>query len=97
VVEPGAVGVEHGGALVADERLAEAERVEDAAGRLRHPAGDDDHAQPLLVGAAEGRDRPRPHRVQLPDQGAVEIARDDLDVRREVGRKLERAKTRGAQ
>ena len=66
-------------------------RLEHAAQRLHHPAGDDDHAQARVARAGERGQRPRPQHVVLPDQRVVEVGRDDVDVAREAVREARSA------
>jgi hypothetical protein len=56
---------------------------------LHHPAGDDDHVQAGVARVVQRLQRARRQRPVLPDERAVEIRRDDVDVPREVVRKLD--------
>jgi len=56
---------------------------------LVHPSGHDDDVQAGVARALERADRPRPEDAFVPDERAVEIGRDDRDVARESGRKLD--------
>jgi hypothetical protein len=61
-------------------------RLQEAANGLHHPASDDDHVQPGVARVAQGLQCPRPQRAVLPDECAVEVRRDDVDVPREITR-----------
>jgi hypothetical protein len=84
VPEPLPVRVRDDGALVTDHRLVQLGRLEEAAHRLHHPAGDDDHVQPGVARLVQRLQGARPQRSVLPDEGAVEVRRDDVQVAREV-------------
>jgi len=64
-------------------------RLEEAAHGLDHPARDHDHVQPGVARVAQRLQRPRPQRSVLPDERAVEVRRDDVDVPRKVFGELE--------
>jgi hypothetical protein len=64
-------------------------RLQETANGLHHPAGDHDHVQPGVAGVVQCLQRPRPQRSVLPDERAVEVRRDDVDVPREISRKLD--------
>ena len=52
--------------------------------RLHHPSGDDDDVQPRRVRPAQRSERTRLQNAVVPDERAVEVGRDDLEVAREV-------------
>ena len=81
--EPRAVPVDDDRALVADQRIVEPGRRERTLHRLHHAAGDDDDVQTGVVRASERRDRARLQDAVLPDEGPVEVGRDDANVARE--------------
>ena len=84
VPQPVPLAVGDDGALVADHRIVERRRLDRAPNRLRHPAGDDDHVQARLLRARERGQRALLQLAVHPRQRAVEVARDDADVAREV-------------
>jgi hypothetical protein len=79
VTEELAAGVGHEGALIADDRVADAGLLEVGPDRAEHAAGDDDEGNVPVASGADRRDRPRRELRVLADQGAVEIARDRGD------------------
>ena len=87
--QPVALRVGDNGALVADHRLAELGRLEEATHRLHHATGDDDHVQPGVARVAQRLQRARTECAVLPDERPVEVGRDDLEVAREVVGELE--------
>jgi hypothetical protein len=74
------------GALIADDRIGEPGFLQVREHRAEHAAGDDDDVDPRVDGASQGRARARPQQRVLADQRPVEIARERLDVPREVPR-----------
>ena len=77
-------GVDHGGALVADHRIRDPGRRSVGPDRLEHPAGHDQHPDPCRTGGGDRRLRPLAQAQVLGDERPVEVAREDLDVEREV-------------
>ena len=82
--ELAAAGVDHGGALVADHRIRDPGRRSVGPDRLEHPAGHDQHPDPCRTGGGDRRLRPLAQAQVLGDERPVEVAREDLDVEREV-------------
>jgi len=58
--------------------------LEETAHGLHHPAGHDDHVQPGVTRVVQRLQRARPQRSVLPDERAVEVRRDDVEVAREI-------------
>jgi hypothetical protein len=68
--------------------------LEEAAHGLHHPARHDDHVQARVARIVQRLQGARPQRSVLPDERAVEVRRDDVDVPREI-RREDQAVSRG--
>jgi hypothetical protein len=76
------------GALVADDGIVKASRLEVRPNRAEHPAGDDDHVRAARPRAHERVARARPQHAVLRDQRPVEVEREGGDAPREIRGKL---------
>jgi hypothetical protein len=74
------------GALVADHRVVDARRLEVRPDAAEHAAGRDEHADAGVAGRGDRGARPGPELTVGPEERAVEVAGEDVDLAREPGR-----------
>ena len=75
------------GSLVADDWVFEPCLLEVREHRAVHAPGGDDDTDSGRARAGDRLQGARPQEAVFPDQRPVEVAREDLDVRRKLGRK----------
>jgi hypothetical protein len=86
--ELAALGIGNDSALVADHRVSETGLVEVGPNRTEHAARDDDHVTTRVTRCRKRGERARPQHRVLGDQRPVEIARERVDLRGKVARKV---------